>query len=746
MWCLPLIMAAICFGQPLLWLPAGLIWLACWRRNGGYGALWVLLVAVLAGWHTWQTLTEALADRLPVEHAGRVFLLRVKVEGLPERHLWQRRGGPVEQVLFRAQGHSDDPRWPGPKRMQLAWFNVDTSAVQPGAWLILKARLRPPVASLNQGGFDGERYALAHGIDARGSVISIELATAAAGPDYLRERLSTRLVRANQLRPQAAALLPALVTGDRRGLTDQHWQLLRMTGTAHLVAISGLHISLVAGLVWWLGRRLLALLYCAGAGDQVADRLALLPALLAATGYAGLAGFSLPTQRALMMTLLVMVCLLSRRRQSAWQVLLLALLLVTVPMPLALLDSGFWLSFGAVAMLLLLHHSGRAGLLRMQLLLTLVFGLLTARLFDVWSLSALPANLLLVPLFSLVLVPLVLLAALFPGADWLMSLAATITDWSWWWLEQLRLWPSLPLPYTLVSALLLALAVLPWLLPAWPGPRCLLFAALLPWLWPDMQRPPAGQVELVVFDVGQGQMMVLRTRHHLLVYDSGPAWLNGNTVADRLLLPWLLRQRLQPDLILVSHADADHAGGAGTLQASFSGVPVYSGEAGQLAGSLPCFRGQRWWFDQVSVEVLWPPVELPLRHSNNKSCVIRVSASNQTILLTGDIGQEVEYWLASNDDIQADLLQVPHHGSHSSSSFMLLREVNPVQAFVSAGYANAFGHPAERVVSRYQAAGVPLLNTASSGMLIYRGRPADKPIRWRQHSAFPWRLRVPVVE
>jgi len=125
--------------------------------------------------------------------------------------------------------------------------------------------------------------------------------------------------------------------------------------------------------------------------------------------------------------------------------------------------------------------------------------------------------------------------------------------------------------------------------------------------------------------------------------------------------------------------------------------------------------------------------------------VIRVSASNQTILLTGDIGREVEYWLAGNDDIRADLLQVPHHGSHSSSSFMLLREVNPVQAFVSAGYANAFGHPAERVVSRYQAAGVPLYNTAASGMLIYRGNP-DGPIRWRQHSAFPWRLSEPVVE
>jgi competence protein ComEC len=745
MWCLPLIMAAICFGQPLLWLPAGLLWLLCWQRCGAGAAFCLLLLVAAIGWHTDRTLTRALSDRLPAQHAGEVFELRVKVEGLPERMLVERESGPLQQVRFVALVQSNDQRWPGSKRLQLGWFNDDTSVVQPGASLILTARLRPPIAQLNEGGFDGERHALARGIDARGAVVAMALATPAAGLGHLREQLSTRLTGANHQRPVPAALLPALVTGDRRGLTSDHWQLLRITGTAHLVAISGLHISLVAGLVWWLGRRLIALFCCAGAGGLVADRLAALPALLAATGYAALAGFSLPTQRALMMTLLVMMCLLSGRRQSPWQILLWALLLVTVPTPLALLDSGFWLSFGAVAMLLFLHHAGRSGLLRMQLLLTLLFGLLTALLFDVWSLSALPANLVLVPLFSLVLVPLALLAALLPGVAWLMSLAATITELSWWWLDQVSDWPSLPLPYSFLLALLLALGMLPWLLPAWPGPRWLLLGVLLPWLWPDMQRPAVGEVELVVFDVGQGQMMVVRTRHHLLVYDTGPGWLDGNA-ADRLLLPWLQRHRLQPDLIMVSHSHQDHAAGAGTLRARFEHAPVYSGEAGQLDGALPCIRGQRWWFDQVGVEVLWPPPDLPLRHSNNRSCVIRVSASNQTILLTGDIGREVEYWLASNDDIQADLLQVPHHGSHSSSSFMLLRAANPIQAFVSAGYGNAFGHPAGRVVSRYQAAAVPLYNTAASGMLIYRGNRADQPIRWRQHSAFPWRLPEPVVE
>lgn len=748
MWCLPVIMIAVCFGQLWCWALVVLLWLhaGCftgWRRAIGY----VLLSMVLA-LYTWSQLDQALSARLPAALSGVEMQFQARVVDLPSRLLMARGaeqgGAQIEQVRFVAEAQSLDPRWPGQHQLALVWYSEDTSVVQPGALLQLQVRLRPVRGQVNQGGFDAERHALARGIAARGTVRSAQLLERGAGVDAWREQLASRLRQRVADYPQAEALLPALVAGDRRGLSGEHWRLLQSTGTAHLVAISGLHISLVAGLVWWLGRWLFAALLAGSDGRRVALRLAVWPALLAATGYAALAGFSLPTQRALLMTVLAMVLLLGSRRRSPWNNLLLVALMVTVPAPLAWLDSSFWLSFGAVALLVLAHSAGHSGLIRLQLMLTLVFGVLAGQLFGLWSVSALPANLLLVPLYSLLLVPVALLGALLDSI-WLTGLAAWLVSLSWQLLVWLAPWPSLPLPASWPAALLLAVVLLRFLLPALPGPRWVLLGCLLPWCWPQDLRPPPGEVELVVFDVGQGQMSALRTRNHLLLFDLGPGWQDGDA-ASRLLIPWLRRQRLQPDLVFVSHSHQDHAGGAALFAGADYHGRLFAGEPQALPGSLPCVRGQRWWFDQVSVEVLWPAADIPVQHSNNRSCVVRVSATNQTVLLTGDIGRQVEYWLAQHDDLRADVLQVPHHGSRSSSSFTLLRAVQPEHAFISAGYANAFGHPAEDIVQRYQQAQIRVVNTAHSGMLIFGRRGTQSPLRWRQHSAFPWRVGEPVVE
>jgi competence protein ComEC len=477
-----------------------------------------------------------------------------------------------------------------------------------------------------------------------------------------------------------------------------------------------------------------------------------LPALLAALGYAALAGFSLPTQRALLMTAVAMWLLVSSRPRSAWHNLLLVALLVTVPAPLAWLDSSFWLSFGAVTLLVFAHSAGQSGLIRLQLTLTLVFGLLAGQLFAWWSLSALPANLVLVPVYSLLLVPLALLGALLDNLL-LLDMAARLVDYSWRWLLWLAPWPSLPLPTSWLATALLALLLLRWLLPALPGPRWLLLACLLPWLWPQDQRPLRGDVELVVFDVGQGLMTALRTHSHLLLFDLGPSWQDADA-ASRVLTPWLRKRRLQPDLVFISHRHLDHAGGAGLFSDDAYRGRVFAGEPDALAAGLPdshaCLRGQRWRFDEVAIEVLWPPAEMPLLHSNNRSCVVKVVANNQSILLTGDIGRQVEYWLAQQDDLRADVLQVPHHGSRSSSSFAFLRAVAPSHAFVSAGYRNSFGHPDAAIMARYQQAGIDVAVSANSGMLVYgrrdRAEKGLQPLRWRQHAPFPWRLSEPVVE
>ena len=740
MWSLPVVMLATLTAQYGWLLLALLLWLDLCRRRGVALAFMVLLLSPLLAWQAQAALDRALTARLPPALEGAVLTFAGRVADLPEQAALGQ--GALQRVRFLLDADPGALPWPGRHRLQLSWFAEDVSALQAGARVRVTVRLRAPRGLVNERGFDSERQALARGVVARGTVQSLQVLAPGHGLHHWREQLSARLAGDLAGHDRAARLLPALVSGDRRAIDGPLWQLLQRTGTAHLVAISGLHISLVAGLVWWLASRLLALPLAWGVGQRPAQWLAVGPALLAACGYAALAGFSLPTQRALVMTAVALLCLVARWRLGPGQVLWLAAMVVTVPAPLAWLDTSFWLSFGAVALLVLLHGAGRAGVLRMQLALTLVFGVLAGGLFGLWSLAALPANLLLVPLFSLLLVPLALLQAL-PGGAVLAPLTAALLNLALDWLALLGDWPLLPLPATLMAALATALVLLRLLLPALPGPRWPWLLALPPLLWPPAPTLQHGEVELHVFDVGQGQMMVLGTRHHRVIYDAGPAWLEGDAVS-RLLLPWWGRAA-PPALVFASHHHSDHAGGLASLPDGWQGVDRFSGEPERWPGSLPCLRGQGWWLDGVAFEVLWPPPMLPLRHSNNRSCVLRVRARNQTLLLTGDIGREVEYWLAQHDDLRAEVLQVPHHGSHSSSSFTLLRAVSPRYAFVSAGHGNAFGHPADRIVARYVDAGVVLHSTAASGMLVYRGN-GTPPRRERLHSAFPWRLPEPVVE
>jgi competence protein ComEC len=744
MWCLPPVMLMTLLGHGTL---------ALWTLIGWFGFLqrlalrqrlvWLLVGMALVG-YSQQQLSAALAARLPVSLQGMELTMVGQVVGLPERDRLGRGEMAVERVRFQFRGESSDPRWPGRKQLALLWHADDTGLVQPGHLLQLRVRIRPIYGQINEGGFDIERHALSRGLHARGSVLSAERLADGGGLDQYRQHRSAQLQEQLAHAPLAAALLPALVTGDRRGLTAEHWALLQRTGTAHLFAISGLHISLVAGLVWWLMRWLLAAVMIAGSGRHAAQRWAVPPALMAALGYAALAGFSLPTVRALLMTTVVMALSMFAQRWPLSRLLLLAALAVLVPSPLALLDTSFWLSFGAVALLALLMSCAVSGLLRLQLLLSLVFGVMTALLFSVWSPAAVPANLVLVPVFSLLLVPLALLGALVLPLQPLLGVAAWLMEMSWHWLRWLEAIPTLPVPASMFAALAMAMALLIWLVPSVPVPRWPLVVLMLPWLLPEQHRPLPGEMELVAFDVGQGQMVAIRTRHHLLLYDLGPGW-QGGEAATQVLLPWLARQRRQPDLTFVSHAHLDHAGG---LSAFPDGVPgqLVAGEPEQAPGSIACVRHQRWWFDGVSVEVIWPPPELPLRHSNNRSCVVRVEADNLTVLLTGDIGRDVEHWLVQHEQLRADVLQVPHHGSRTSSSFPFLRAVAPEQAFASAGMGNRFGHPADDIRARYADLGVTLRVTGHSGMLVFGRRGQSEPLHWRSQQAFPWRHPEPVVE
>jgi competence protein ComEC len=472
-----------------------------------------------------------------------------------------------------------------------------------------------------------------------------------------------------------------------------------------------------------------------------AQQLAVVPALAAAVSYSALAGFSLPTQRALVMTAVVLLALSLRRSVPRGRLIGLALLVVLLWRPLSALSVGFWLSFGAVAALGLMSGRGTLALVRAQCLLSLGLGAVTGWLFGGWGLAAPLANLLLIPLFSVAVVPLALLGTLVNSGGWLLSGAGALLDTAMTAVQVLvRVMPELPVPASLSAALLAGLAVAVLLAPGPLLPRWSAPFLLLPWLWPDVPKPGPGGFHLTVFEVGQGQAVAVRTHEHIVLYDLGPQWPGGNA-GRNLLSPWLEKQRASLELAFASHGDDDHAGGWPGVRHHLSEGSLYSGEAHRVDDARPCHRGQSWRFDGVRFEVLWPAPGIAIRTSNNRSCVVRIRGRHGTALLTGDILKPVEYWLAEQGGLDSDIVQVPHHGSHSSSSYTFLRAVDAQQAFVSAGHGNAFGHPAESVQRRYRELGTQLYNNARTGMIVFRRDEQHNaaPVLWRAEVRRPWR-------
>lgn len=715
------------------WVPPGLVAMLClpvngWRRRAMAG-LCGYLFAMLA-------LGDALSHRLPEARSGETRELTGRVIGLPEV-LDASRGGRRQRFELRVLAPASELR-----RVSLSWHEPGR-LLRPGERVRLRARLFTPRARLNQGGFDRARHDLAAGRDAHGYVTALlGRSGTGGGLDALRDRLSDRLRGHLAPWPVAARWLPALVTGDRRHLTAADWRLLRRSGTVHLMAISGLHITLVAGLVWWLFRWLPAPLW-RRRSPVAAQQLAVLPALAAAAGYACLAGFSLPTQRALIMTSLVFLALLSGRRRTPGWYLGMAMVGVLLWHPLAPLAPGFWLSFGAVALLLLVVSGGGRGLVRAQMMLALGLGAISAWLFGDWGALAPLANLILIPLFSFLVVPLALAATLL---DWplLLTVLGPVMEVIHAGLARfVPLAPTLPVPAGVIAALCLLAAVAILAAPGTLLPRWVAPFLLLPGLLVRTPAPEPGHFRLVVFDVGQGQALAIRTRNAIVLYDLGPSWAGGDT-GERLLRPWLARQGVPPVLAFASHGDNDHAGGWPGVASLLPPGRLFSGEPRRLGDASPCLRGQRWVLDGVRFEVLWPVAGLAGAESNNRSCVIRVTGSGGTVLLTGDIEKPAEYWLSRNEDLSAELLQLPHHGSASSSSFTLLNAVRPQRAFASSGHLNAFGHPSPAVRRRLRDRGVALDVTAETGMIVFRidGQHNAAPERWRETRYRPWRAMI----
>lgn len=653
----------------------------------------------------------ALDDRLTSALDGQTRWLEGRVVGLPQ----QTSSG----VRFElADSRSRNARLP--RRIRVSWHGGP--AVHSGERWRLAVTLKRPSGLLNVHGFDHEAWLLAQRIGATGTVKDGERLTPArnAWRDALRQRLMAVDAQGRE------AGLAALVLGDGSGLADEDWQVLQDTGTVHLLVISGQHVGLLAGLIYGL----IALLARYGCWPATWPWLpwACGLAFVAALGYGLLAGFGVPVQRACVMVGLVLLWRLRFRHLGAWWPLLLALNGVLVLEPLASLQPGFWLSFGAVAVLIL-AFGGRLGPWSLWQAWTRPQWLIAIGLFPLLlilglpiSLSAPLANLIAVPWISLVVLPLALLGTfllavplvgevvlwLAGGAlDLLFQGLALLAGYLPAWIPA-----EVPLGYWLVSLAGAVIVLLPGGVPF----RLLGWPMLLLAVFPPREPVPHGRAEVLQLDVGQGQAIVLRTRHHTLLYDAGPRS-RATDLGARVVLPSLKKLGIASlDLMLISHADADHAGGAAAVVRGLPVKRVVGGETDGLPGFLgtqPCLSGERWEWDGVSFELWqWPGAV----DGNPKSCVLQVQANGERLLLTGDIDRAAERALLDSPLAQrTDWLQVPHHGSRSSSSRPFVQQLAPTSVLISRGRGNAFGHPHAQVMERYRALGSRVYDSAEHG-------------------------------
>ncbi len=701
------------------------------------GFLWVLLNAQ-------SVVDHRIPDHLEAKPISVVGI----IDSIPEHR------DNTTRFDFDIQHTLPQSLWPNPGRVKLRFRNP-SMPLNVGDQLQLTVKLKRPQRYANPGSFDTERHLFQHRIVAEGTVVNKSGRHGNAMPtktndsvlshpiDRLRMWLLDKINHALK-NSEYSGVIDALVVGVQSGITNEQWKILKDTGTVHLVAIAGLHIAFVTGFAMLIILQIWQRLPRSVHEITFPQFLKIPASLLTAMGglciaffYATLAGFSIPTQRAVVVISAFMVSILSKRHASVWQNYFLALFIVLLLDPLSTLAPGFWLSFGAVG-LILYGMKGRLqpkGLWwkwgRIQWVLFVGLTPIMLAIFGMTSLIAPLANFIAIPWVGFLVLPFCLLGTLFLtfstalGTFFLNmangSLSCLFPVLQWFSEFRGATWVNAtqPLWTLLIGFMGVVLILLP---KGFPG-KNIGFIFLLPMflIKPLMIDPNTARV--TVLDVGQGLALVVETEGHVLVFDTGPKLNPGFDTGDRVVVPFLAtRGRKNIDALVISHGDNDHAGGARSILKAMPVKTIITSEPKLFPehNTMACFAGQQWTWDGVHFEMLHPTTVMTKKR-NDHSCVLKVTAGMQSVLLTADIEAKSEHSIIENmpEKLPATVMLVPHHGSRTSSTLEFIRAINPQIAIIPVGYLNQYGHPKPDIVERYKKENILLLDTVKQGAISF---------------------------
>lgn len=729
----------------------GVLALLGWYYLPALRSLCVALLAALVGfsWAYFQA-QQKLAWHFPLSDLNRVVNVKGKVVGITQHYLHALR---FDMELEEYEGKKLSLSVP--VKIRLYW-SQPTHTLLAGDKLQGLVKLKPASRLANPGEIDQEKQFFIENIRATGKWLTLlNHQPVKSSLLQLRQRLHEQM---DDLLPNKPLLgvIQATTVGIYKNITPSQWQIFQATGLTHAVAISGLHISLVAmlfgGLVYLIVSQSSKLITLYPAKCYAA-----IGGTLAAVAYCAIAGFSIPTQRSLTMIVVVSVALLRRQVVMSWHTLALAWLIIGLFDPLAPLQIGFWLSFGCVATLIYGHSHSSDNRWRHELMPQLVvfIGLIPMSVFcfqQVPLLSPL-ANLIALPVINFLVVPpglvgLLLLDICPPLASLCLHLAHGALASIWGILEEIAhtsysIWYQGEVP--LCELLLAAMGALILLAPRGLPARHLGWIAFLPLIF---YRPPLleqGECRFTLLDVGQGLAAVIQTRHHALLYDAGPLY-GQLDAGQRIIKPFLRHQHIkQLDKVIISHGDLDHRGGLIGLQ-DWPIKEILSSEPEKLTLSAhPCLAGQRWQWDGVEFMMLNPSSVSKKR--NDRSCVLKITSPHHSILLTGDIEKQAEKNLIEKfgAQLKSDILVVPHHGSLTSSTVEFIEKVAPDYALYPAGLGNHYGFPKPEIIARYQMQGSENLVSYQTGALTFtlRQKQLAPPVLWRESARRYWHQHFP---